>query len=210
MGQAATSVFYEAMASRIAGPRDRPRVVTKSSAPARSAADDARLRALVQANFAFVWRAVRGLGVPASSADDAAQNVFVIASQKLSLIAFGSERSFLFATARGVAANFRRLRAHNEETSDDEALENRRDVALDPEQQLAKDQSLRLLERLLDDLAEDLKTVFVLFELEGMTTVEIAELLELPMGTVASKLRRAREDFQTATKRYQASMRGRS
>ena len=47
---------------------------------------DARLRGMVAAHFEFIWRALRGLGVPAGNVDDAAQQVFWIAAQKLDLI----------------------------------------------------------------------------------------------------------------------------
>jgi RNA polymerase sigma-70 factor (ECF subfamily) len=50
----------------------------------------------------------------------------------------------------------------------------------------------------------DLRAVFVLFELEEMPTAEIAEALELPTGTVASRLRRAREEFRRIAARVQA------
>jgi RNA polymerase sigma-70 factor (ECF subfamily) len=54
---------------------------------------------------------------------------------------------------------------------------------------------LELLDGLLARLPEDLAEVFVLFELEELTMAEIARLLDLPPGTVASRLRRARERF---------------
>ncbi len=47
------------------------------------------------------------------------------------------------------------------------------------------------------------RTVFVLFELEELAVPAIAELVGVPVGTVNSRLRRAREIFQTATKRIQ-------
>src|SRR4051812_23169307 len=77
-----------------------------------------RFRELVNQHFDFIWRSLRGLGVPLHSVDDAAQHVFLIASQKLESIAFGSERAFLFSTALGVSANARRARARNREVSD--------------------------------------------------------------------------------------------
>jgi len=54
----------------------------------------------------------------------------------------------------------------------------------------------------------ELRTVFVLFELEEMTTPEIAELVGVPVGTAASRLRRAREEFQRLVARVQARARG--
>src|SRR5437868_4819473 len=89
----------------------------------RTAADrDTRLRAMVDAHFEFIWRSLRGLGVPSGNVDDAAQQVFWIAAQKLDVIATGSERAFLFSTARGVAANARRARARSREQADDGVL----------------------------------------------------------------------------------------
>jgi RNA polymerase sigma-70 factor (ECF subfamily) len=49
---------------------------------------------------------------------------------------------------------------------------------------------------LIGQLHEDLASVFVLSELEGLTQAEIARLLSVPAGTVASRLRRAREHFE--------------
>ena len=51
-------------------------------------------------------------------------------------------------------------------------------------------------DEVLDVMPIDLRTVFVLFELEGMSTVEIAPVLGIPVGTASSRLRRAREEFQ--------------
>jgi RNA polymerase sigma-70 factor (ECF subfamily) len=55
-----------------------------------------------------------------------------------------------------------------------------------------------MLDRALDALPDELRTVFVLFELESMSGVEIASLLDLPAGTVASRLRRARHLFRAS------------
>ena len=52
------------------------------------------------------------------------------------------------------------------------------------------------LDGVLHAMEEDLRTVFVLFELEEMPTAEIATLLAIPPGTVASRLRRARAEFE--------------
>jgi RNA polymerase sigma-70 factor (ECF subfamily) len=173
-----------------------------------TAADEARLRSMVDAHFDFVWRALRGLGIPSASADDAAQSVFLIASQKLANIAPGSERAFLFATARGVAANLRRAQRSYHQVLDAATHSAEGDRAPSPEEQLAAQQGLRALERFLAGLDEDMRAAFVLFELEGMTTAEIAALLAVPMGTVASRLRRAREEFQAFARRFHGAAGG--
>lgn len=174
-----------------------------STVQVRRAAEE-RFRRIVGAHFDFIWRSLRGLGVPLASVDDAAQNVFLVAAQKIDQITEGSERSFLFATARGIAANARRSQGRSRETSDDDAIMARADDAPDPEQLTASKRAREILDRILDGLPEEARTVFVLYELEGLTMAEIAKLLELPSGTVASRLRRAREDFQSAAREYQS------
>lgn len=190
---------------------ERPREPVASAArPKLDDAQAARFRAMVDGHFDFIWRALRGLGVPTGNAEDATQHVFLVASQKLALITVGSERSFLFSTARGIAANARRARARSREVLAEDALAEPIDAAPDPEQVAVQREGREVLGRLLDGLTEDLRTVFVLFELEGMTALQIAELLSLPAGTVASRLRRAREEFQASAKRFQIKRGGAS
>jgi RNA polymerase sigma-70 factor (ECF subfamily) len=163
-----------------------------------------RFRSLVDAEFGFIWRSLRGLGIPAHSVDDAAQQVFWIAAQKLDAIAVGSERAFLFSTALGVSANARRALKRSREVLDEDALGAQADEAPDAEALVAMKEERRLLDRVLDLMPDELRTVFVLFVLEGTTTPEISELLGLPPGTVASRLRRAREAFHDIARRIQA------
>jgi RNA polymerase sigma-70 factor, ECF subfamily len=163
-----------------------------------------RFRSLVDAEFGFIWRSLRGLGIPTHSVDDAAQHVFWIAAQKLDAIAVGSERAFLFSTALGVSANARRALKRRREVPDEDALCARIDEAPNAEALVAMKEERALLDRVLDGMPDDLRTVFVLFVLEGTSTPEIAALLGLPAGTVASRLRRARESFHDIARRLQA------
>jgi RNA polymerase sigma-70 factor (ECF subfamily) len=173
-------------------------------APQRVAIPEVRFRKLVDAHFDFIWRSLRGLGVPAHSVDDAAQQVFLIAAQKLQNIAVGSERAFLFSTALGVSANARRARSRNREVLDEEALKAQVDASPSGEKLVEMRERRALLDEVLASMADDLRAVFVLFVLEGTSAPEIAELLDLAPGTVASRLRRARESFHTISKRLQA------
>ncbi|WP_437902819.1 sigma-70 family RNA polymerase sigma factor [Sorangium sp. So ce327] len=185
--------------------RDAARTAPAERAVQRAPSPSAeRYRALVEAHFDFIWRSLRGLGVPAGSADDAAQHVFLIAYQKLAEIAPDRERSFLFGTALGVAANARRAGARRRELCDDGAMAAAADDAPNPEQLIEMKQARALLDDVLDAMEEDLRVVFVLFELEGVPTEEIAAMLGLAKGTVASRLRRAREDFRAIARRVQA------
>lgn len=171
------------------------------TAAPRSAADDARFRAMVDAHFDAVWRTLRGLGVRDGAADDAAQHVFLVALQKLARIEAGSERSFLLGTAVGVAANARRSVARSRESTDSEALLAQVDPGPDPEQQAVLRERQEQLAQVLETMPDELRTVFVLFELEGLTSIEIGAALEIPSGTATSRLRRAREHFRAQAAR---------
>jgi RNA polymerase sigma-70 factor (ECF subfamily) len=170
------------------------------------APERAELRALFEANFDFVWRSLRRLGVPEPSLRDASQQVWIVVGRKIDAIEPAAARSFLFGTAVRVASQTRRtLRRQRESTSLDGDVD---DVAPDsnrPERLLERKQARELLDRALDTLPDELRTVFVLFELEETSTKEIAELLDIPMGTVASRLRRAREEFTATVKRMRGA-----
>jgi RNA polymerase sigma-70 factor (ECF subfamily) len=179
----------------------------EAPSPTRALGDRAaRFRALVEENFDFIWRALRGLGVPAESADDAAQHVFLILSRKLDEVAAGSERHFLFGTAVGVAANARRSLARRREVLDEDAVLRATDATPDGERVVELKEQRALLDRVLSEMSDDLRTVFVLFVLEGMASQEIADILGIPAGTVASRLRRAREAFHSTARRLRAQL----
>jgi RNA polymerase sigma-70 factor (ECF subfamily) len=181
-----------------------PTAAGSADGAAASPPDPARrFRQLVDDNFDFIWRSLRGLGVPAHSVDDAAQHVFLVASQKLESILPGRERSFLFGTALGVAANARRARARNREVLDDAAVGAHPDGAPDGEALVELRERRALLDRVLASMPDELREVFVLFVLEGIESPQIAELLGIPRGTVASRLRRAREAFHALSQRLQ-------
>jgi len=175
------------------------------SAPSKALAPEAqaRFRGMVDAHFAFVWRYLRGLGVPPSGVDDAAQQVFLVAAAKIAAIQPGLERSFLVGTAHGVAANARRAHERRREVPGDDAFASQADQAPDPEQSAESREAAGILDAFLASLPDDLRSVFVLFELEGITMAVIADTLDIPTGTVASRLRRAREDFHEMARRVQ-------
>ena len=167
-------------------------------------ADESRLSALVVTYFAFVWRMLRRLGVSDGDADDAAQQVFMIAARKLASIEADRERAFLFGTTVRVAAGARRKRNRRREIVDESALEQLADPNPAPDELLQLQRARQLLDSILDAMQPELVAVFVLFEVERMTTSDIAQLLDLPPGTVASRLRRARADFEIRLKRLRA------
>ena len=157
-----------------------------------------RLVSLVRDQSRNVWRALRRLGVPVDLLDDATQEVFIITSRKLCFIEAGAERSFLYGTALRIAANLRRSRKAERHDPLGEGDTTLWQTEPDTEQLVHRKQLRELLDHILDAMPDDLREVFVLFELEKLTRSELADLLGLPAGTVASRLRRARELFEDA------------
>jgi RNA polymerase sigma-70 factor (ECF subfamily) len=150
---------------------------------------------MVAEHFDLVWRSLRRFGVPPDDLDDAAQQVFVVASRRLGDIAESTERAFLFQTALRVAADARRrLRRRKEEG--DESLAGHVHPLPSPEELVDLHRARVLLDELLEGLPIELRAVLVLFEMEQMSRTEIAEALGLPPGTVASRLQRARGMFE--------------
>jgi RNA polymerase sigma-70 factor (ECF subfamily) len=133
--------------------------------------------------------------------DDATQEVFVIATRKLESIEPGKEKRFLYGTALRVAANARRAWATHQRVFDDGAPVVAADGAPATDALLHQKRMRALLDQVLDALPEDQRTAFVLVELEGWSNPEVAELLGVPVGTVASRLRRGRECFREQAER---------
>jgi RNA polymerase sigma-70 factor, ECF subfamily len=156
---------------------------------------------LINEHFGFVWRLFRRLGLPAADADDATQQVFLVACTKLERIRAGSERSFLYGCALNHLAKWRASRRRSGLPLD--AAYSVADEAPDAEQDLETRRARELLDRLLGEMPDELRTVFVLYELEELNSFQIGDLLQLPRGTVASRLRRAREEFERKVARAQ-------
>jgi RNA polymerase sigma-70 factor (ECF subfamily) len=148
------------------------------------------------------------LGVPEEEADDATQKVFWVAQRRAQDIAPGSERAFLFSTAMNIAGDVRRARARTPEVHDEDAIAKAVEPMTDAEELLDRKRARRLLDDVLDAMDIDLRSVFVLAELEELTAPEIATLIGLPLGTVASRLRRARDEFRVIARRFRARAAG--
>ncbi len=167
------------------------------------AEQQARLAQLVTEQFAFVWRLLRRIGVPASDADDAAQQVFISLSQRIRDVRKDAERAFLFSTALHVGARARRNRGRKREAFGVE-LEEQVDPTPAQDELIDRRRAREVLDEMLNEMPLELRVVFVLFEIEQLTSQEIADIVAVPVGTVASRLRRAREDFAARVSRAEA------
>jgi len=166
-------------------------------APAPSTARDreARLRGMVDRYIDFVARVLRNAGTPDAEIDDEVQRTFITAARRLDDVRPGAEKGFLFKIALNLAAHARRTLARRREVLADEAPE-RNETFPTPEQLTDQKRMRQLLDGVLDRMDESLRVVFVLYEFEEMNMSEIADVLEIPRGTVASRLRRARAEFR--------------
>lgn len=98
-----------------------------------------------------------------------------------------------------VAERRRRLLAEQSVTSIDdyrEKLLSGSDTSRSPEAETMRKQIAKLLERAIANLPEPLRPVFVLREIEGLSVEETAEVLQIPTGTVKTRLLRSRRRLQ--------------
>jgi RNA polymerase sigma-70 factor, ECF subfamily len=174
--------------------------VSEPEPPRVSRAD--RLKGAVAAHYELVWRVLRRLGVAEAAVEDAAQQVLIVFANRIDNIRIGAERAFMVSTATRVAADFRKKRTRAREDLDPDAIDAVPSVAPLADELLDRRRARRWLDIVLSEMPDELRDVFVLFELEDMTMATIAELLNLPPGTVASRLRRARATFEIAAAKF--------
>ena len=186
--------------------RIRPAVQSDEAALEHAAAEDsgreARIRRLLSEYFDLVWRTACRLGATQGRADDVAQEVFLVASRRLDRVEIDRERQFLMGVTVRVAANVRRRALAKAEIAGDVGDDRHADPSPWPDELLEHKQLRQVLDGILDTLPDDQREVFVLSEIEGMTGPEVAASLDLPLGTVASRLHRARERYRTEVGRY--------
>jgi RNA polymerase sigma-70 factor (ECF subfamily) len=160
-----------------------------------------RLRRMVDDHLSFVARVLRNAGSPEAELDDDVQRTFISAANRLDDVRPGAEKSFLLQTALRVAAHARRTMARRREVPAENAPE--LPTLADPEALTDQKQARQMLDDVLATIEPPLRTVFVLFEVEEMSMSEIANILGIPLGTVASRLRRARLAFQQRVTAFQ-------
>ncbi len=167
------------------------------SPPSATRADraDPRSRRFVEHHHDALYRFLRRLGVAEIDAEDAVQRVFLVYVRRRDAVDEAKAKSFLFGTALRVASDHRRSarRSSGVESADEAMLIDPTPAADDA---LIAQERLRQLDRVLESLPLDLRAVLVLVEIEEHSTFEVAEALGVPRGTVATRLRKARQMFE--------------
>ena len=164
-------------------------------------------RAVYDEYFDFVWRSLRRLGVREADAMDATQGVFLTIHLRLASFEGRSQlRSWIFGICMRVASDHRRSAPVRREVITDQV-----DLDLgatahdaDPLVRAESRQAVAIAESILNQLPEDQRVAFVLFELEEMSAEEIATLVDVPVGTIRSRLRLAREALHREAMRLAA------
>lgn len=135
---------------------------------------------------------------------DITQETFVKAYSKL--LSFSSTSSFytwVYRIAINTAIDFlRKKRGKPMESLEDDRFTEvgfepaSRDLAADPERVLVQHEQRRALRTAIGSLSEKLRSVIVLHDVEGLSQEEVAEILHVPIGTVKSRVSRAREELR--------------
>ncbi len=150
---------------------------------------------IYRAHYDFVWRTLRRMGVGERDVMDAAQKVFIVAHRRLGTFdGRSSLKTWLCGIALRVASDYRRSASARREVLVAEAPPES-SLEADQLRRLETQERLAVLDAVLTALPLEQRTVFVLFELEEVSGEEIAELLDVPEGTVRSRLRLARRAF---------------
>jgi RNA polymerase sigma-70 factor (ECF subfamily) len=156
---------------------------------------------LFAAHAAFVCSFIERLGVPAPTSGDLVQDVFLIVHRKGGYrVGPAKPTTWLAGLALGVVRNHRR----REQTRDRGNILMAHEAAArrtrhDPlSDQADARRALTRVKVALDALEENQRVVFMLYELEGESTSAIAAGLQIPTGTVYSRLHAARKAFRLA------------
>jgi RNA polymerase sigma-70 factor (ECF subfamily) len=173
-------------------------------APVDATVPRARLEGWFRDHFDTLWRLAVRLGVPDAHVDDVVQEAFIVAARRADEIEHGSERGFLIGIVVRASANQRRRQKTRLDYVAGSLRQPSAASPADAEQLLAQKQLRQLLDEALDALPSEQRSVLVLHEIEGFSSAEIAALLDLPAGTVASRLGRARAKFSRAAARLRA------
>jgi RNA polymerase sigma-70 factor (ECF subfamily) len=148
--------------------------------------------------FGFVWRSARRMGVADDAMDDVVQDVFLVVHARLkTLERLTALRSWIYSVVRRVVSTHHRERRvrRNYEAKIAVAFETLGPIHPSPQQLALLSEDLKRVWHLLLRLDPLKREVFVLTELEEMTGPEIAQALGIPLNTVYSRLRFARQEF---------------
>lgn len=132
-----------------------------------------------------------------TDAEDVVQEAYLRAFRHFGSFHGRDGRPWLLAIVRNTFYTWmQQNRAPELQTAFDEEIHSVTDDHLDPEQVLLKEADNELLRQALGELSAEFREVIVLREFEGLSYKQIADVTEIPIGTVMSRLARARNRLQ--------------
>jgi RNA polymerase sigma-70 factor, ECF subfamily len=156
----------------------------------------------------YVWNVVCRMGVPQADAEDVVQEVFVTVYRRLSEFEGRAQlKTWVFTIAVHLVQHYFRTHARkpgdcaSAKGTEIQSLVDQREDG--PANQVERRERYDALDRVLGQLDESKRLVFVLAELEQLTLVEIGEVVGANPNTVATRLRAARQAFEKALARFQ-------
>ena len=159
----------------------------------QSAEKRAEFEAAVLPHLDAAYNLARWLLRSEHEAEDVVQEAYVRALRFFGGFRGGDSRGWLLTIVRNVSYTWLRKRRPDQlNLSLDEELHGREDGARDPEGEVLRKADVRSVKQALETLPLELREVIVLRELEGLSYAEIASVAEIPLGTVMSRLSRAR------------------
>ena len=162
---------------------------------ARGGGDLSVLKRVYEEHGPWIRAALARLGGPEVDADDLLHEVFLVALKRPDVFINNDEpRAWLYGVAVNVAAAARR-RARVRRWFGLEAAEAITDGRT-PERSVEQSDAKKHVYAALDQLSEKKRTVFILFELEGLSGEEIAKAVDCPLKTVWTRLFHARKEFE--------------
>lgn len=168
------------------------------SAAPLNADDEALFKQLVRAHQSRLYRfIVKHIGW-GSDAEDLTQQAFVEAARSFSTFKGASELStWLYGIAMNLVRNYLSRSPHRRYTFEgDDVLAETSCARPDPFEQLSLSESVHALEKALGELAPEMRDVLLLVALDELSYEEAAVMLSIPVGTVRSRVSRARSSLR--------------
>ena len=135
-----------------------------------------------------------------AEAEDVVQDACIRAMRYFSSFRDDDARAWLFTIVRNTWYSRVSRQANVAATGLNDEQDQRPDNALDPEERLLQLHTVALVREAVEQLPVDFREAIVLREIEGLSYKEIAAVVGVPIGTVMSRLARARERLQTILK----------
>jgi RNA polymerase sigma-70 factor (ECF subfamily) len=158
------------------------------------AEDRARFEQALLPHLGAAYNLARWLTRDDHGAEDVVQEAYLRALKSFGGFHGTDGRAWLLAIVRNIYYTWlQQKRARGPATAFDEAIHGIDTEALNPQTLLLRKEDRQSVQQAVDELPEELREVVVLRELEGLSYKEIAAVAEIPLGTVMSRLARARE-----------------